>query len=95
MPGGAATFRTQENAQLKKDVDNYNDSFAKRADDTSGTIHLASGATKTIHVADLLTSWHLQMVVEPMHEQEESPFDPLDENKVDLTGLPNVPQKGQ
>lgn len=95
MPGGAATFRAQENAQLKKDVDNYNDSFAKRADDPSGTIHLASGATKTIHVADLLTSWHLQTVVEPMHEQEESPFDPLDENKVDLTGLPNVPQKGQ
>lgn len=95
MPGGAATFRASENTQLKQDVDNYNKSFAQRADDPSGKIYLSSGESKTIHVADLLTSWHLQTVVAPMHEQEESKFDPLDEDMVDLSGLPNAPAKSE
>ena len=45
---------------------------------------------KTIHAADLLVSWHLQTVVEPMHKQEDSKFDPMDETKVDLSGLANA-----
>lgn len=82
VPGGAASFRAQENTQLKHDVDSYNKSFAQRDDRSSGQVIQENGQMKNIHAADLLVSWHLQTVVEPMHKQEENQFDPF---KVDLT----------
>ncbi len=93
IPGGTASFRSKENTQLQHDVDLYNKSFARRADNASGNVLLEAGGMKSIHAADLLVSWHLQTVVTPMHQQEESKFDPLDESKVDLSGLPNAPTK--
>ena len=90
IPGGATSFRAKENEQLKHDVDAYNKSFAKRDDRASGKVPQAAGGMKTIHAADLLVSWHLQTVVEPMHKQEDSKFDPMDETKVDLSGLANA-----
>ena len=82
MPGFSEAFRNQESPQLKRDINKYNDSFAKHDDRSSGMVPQEAGGTKNIHVADLLVSWHLQTVIEPMHQQEENPFDPL---KVDLS----------
>ncbi len=82
MPGSASIYRAQENEQLKRDVDAYNKSFAQRDDRSSGEVFQENGQMKNIHAADLLVSWHLQTVVEPMHQQEESQFDPF---HVDLT----------
>lgn len=44
-------------------------------------------------VSDLLTSWYIQNFIAPLHVEEETPFNPLDPNQVDLTGLTNAPKK--
>ena len=44
-------------------------------------------------VVDLLTSWHIQEFVTPLHQVEEKPFDPLDPNQVDITYTEPTPQK--
>ena len=90
MPGGISTFRSQECAELKHDVDAYNKSFAKRADDASGTVYSEAGTAQTLHAADLLVSWHLQEVVVPLNTEDKITFDPYDETQVDLSGLPNA-----
>jgi hypothetical protein len=41
-------------------------------------------------VSDLLTSWHIQNFVLPLHVEEEQPFDPKDPTQVDLTGIVNA-----
>ena len=38
-------------------------------------------------VADLLTSWHLQEFVAPLHTEDEVVFNPLDASQVDLSGI--------
>lgn len=84
----AAKLAMGENALLKKDLAEYNASFAATRDDnyaqqdTEGALHH--------DVTDLLVSWHIQEYVLPTLVEEEVLFDPMDENQVDLTGLPNV-----
>ena len=44
--------------------------------------------SKHIHdydTVDLLTSWYIQEFVTPLHQVEETPFDPLDPQQVDIT----------
>ena len=41
-------------------------------------------------LCDLLVSWHIQEVVLPMEESQNSRFDPFDENQVDLSGIVNA-----
>ena len=41
-------------------------------------------------MVDLLVSWHIQEYVLPSLKDDVILFDPLDENQVDLTGLPNT-----
>ncbi len=40
--------------------------------------------------ADLLTNWYIQTYIVPQHVEEEQPFNPLDPNQVDLSGLVNA-----
>lgn len=89
MPGGANAFRDRENPQLKHDVDTYNSSFAARGDDPTFTVTTDAGTVVT-NAADILVSWHLQVIVKPLNMQEENKFDPMDETQVDLSGLPNA-----
>ena len=44
-------------------------------------------------VSDLLVSWYIQNYIAPLHVEEETPFDPLDPNQVDLSGLVNAKPK--
>lgn len=89
MPGGAISFRDRENSQLKHDFDTYNKSFAARADEPTNVVKTDKG-TVTTNAADILVSWHLQVIVKPLNIQEETSFDPMDESQVDLSGLPNA-----
>ncbi len=89
MPGGAISFRDRENSQLKHDFDTYNKSFAARADDPTNIVKTDAGTIVT-NAADILVSWHLQVIVKPLNAKEETTFDPMDETQVDLSGLPNA-----
>ena len=42
------------------------------------------------NAADLLTNWYVQTYIVPQHVEEEAPFNPLDPNQVDLSGLVNA-----
>ena len=52
-------------------------------------IHFSSYAD----ASDLLASWYIQTYIVPQHVEEELPFNPLDPNQVDLTGLVNAKKK--
>lgn len=85
----AARLSQGENNQVKKDLAAYNSSFAALKDDNFITEEDTTGAKRS-HVVDLLVSWHIQEYVLPTMEEEKVIFDPLDENQVDLSGLPHV-----
>jgi hypothetical protein len=88
--------------ELFQDMVTYNKFFdAKRSETAESVTNAASAAylrqdeesetDKTYSsVCDLLVSWHIQQVVLPSIAVEESPFDPLDESQVDLSGLVNA-----
>jgi hypothetical protein len=88
-PGGANAFRDRENSQLKHDFNTYSKSFAARGDDPTNVVKTDVG-TVTTNAADILVSWHLQVIVKPLNIKEDAAFDPMDESQVDLTGLPNA-----
>ena len=75
-------------------ADNRSNSATKLADTANDTYLKASGDNGGIasygQVCDLLVNWHIQTVVLPSITVEESPFDPYDENKVDLSGIVNA-----
>lgn len=93
LPGGAEQYRVTENTQLRWDIDHYNNSFAAKADHGDAAAVYADGPERN-SVADMLVSWHIQKVILPMHLEDESTFDPMDETQVDLSGLPNVKKNG-
>ena len=64
-------------------ADTANDTYLKVSGDTSGIASYGQ-------VCDLLVNWHIQTVVLPSITVEDSPFDPYDENKVDLSGIVNA-----
>ena len=82
---GAAELAQKENAELKQDLENYNNSFAALGD--AALLAQVSEDTEMEwhHIADLLVSWHIQEYVLPAMEEEEVLFDPLDPTQIDLT----------
>ena len=87
---------------LQRDLNHYSDFFSSKkstaatnlADTANDTYLKVSGDTNGIasygQVCDLLVNWHIQTVVLPSITVEESPFDPYDESKVDLSGIVNA-----
>lgn len=98
----AARVDSEVSPELRRDLDSYNAFFrekrsesATRVANTANDTYLkASGDSAGIAsygaVCDLLVSWHIQHVVIPGQTVEESPFDPYDENQVDLSGNVNA-----
>lgn len=68
-----------ENANLKRDLQDYTDFFGKKAETEGGS-------------CDLLVLWYVHQVIMPQQvEPEEDLFDPRDPQQVDLSGLVNAP----
>ncbi|MBQ8622326.1 MAG: DUF3810 domain-containing protein [Oscillospiraceae bacterium] len=98
----AARMKDGVNELLNTDLNAYSNFFSSRRDsaatdfaDTANDTYLkVSGDTSGIasygQVCDLLVNWHIQTVVLPSITVEESPFDPYDESKVDLSGIVNA-----
>ena len=77
-------FFEQNRSNTASDIaDSLNDAYLKISGDESG---LASYG----EVCDLLVSWHIQQVVIPSLTVTEKPFNPYDENQVDLSGIVNA-----
>ena len=76
-------FIQRQDATATNFADNVNDAYLK----TSGD---ASGIGSYGEVCDLLVNWHIQTVVLPSISVVESPFDPYDENQIDLSGIVNA-----
>ena len=100
----AATARVANGIsdQLKQDMNAYNEFFSSHRDsvatsiaDTANDTYLkvsgdASGIASYGEVCDLLVNWHIQEVVIPSLTIDVNPFDPFDENQVDLSGIVNA-----
>ncbi len=100
----AAAARVKDGVSelLARDMAAYSNFFASRKDtaatnlaDTANDTYLkisgdAGGIASYGQVCDLLVNWHIQTVVLPSITVEESPFDPYDESKVDLSGIVNA-----
>lgn len=87
----AAKLAGMENANLTRDLESYNASFA--AEDVQRLLEKQAGDQGEVErssIADLLVSWHIQVYVLPLQVEEEVLFDPLDETQVDLTGIANA-----
>jgi hypothetical protein len=84
-----------ESDLLKQDMAVYGRSFASKSDDQYiQTLQKRSEkAPEQSNMVDLLVSWYIQEYVLPLQEEEVVLFDPLDENQVDMTGLPHVEPK--
>ncbi len=89
LPGGAEQYRATESTQLRWDIDHYNASFAAKADDGAAAASY-TGGPQSNSVPDMLVSWHIQKVVLPLHLEDDTTFDPMDETQVDLSGLPHA-----
>ena len=69
----------------------YGSSFAVKADDKyTEAVPADEQGMKRSNLVDLLVNWHIQEYVLPLLKDDVIIFDPLDENQVDLTGLPNT-----
>ena len=77
---------------LKQDMVSYGQSFASKSDHQYvQTLNKRSEhAPEQSNLVDLLVSWHIQEYVLPLQEEEVILFDPMDESKVDMTGLPHT-----
>ena len=81
-----------ENENLRADMTAYGSSFAVKGDDKyveTVSDNDADGPERC-NVVDLLVSWHIQEYVLPLLKDDVILFDPLDENQIDLSGLPNT-----
>jgi len=100
----AHRIRASLNEKFYADIAQYNDFFSTHqketatqvADTVNDTYIKVNGDDRGVasygEVCDLLVSWHIQQVVLPSQVVEDTPFDPYDENQVDLTGLVNAPK---
>ena len=98
----AARVASLASPELQHDMGTYSEFFSSKrsepatkiADTANDTYLKASGEASGIasygEVCDLLVNWHYQEVVLPALTGEEKPFDPLDENQVDLSGIVNA-----
>ena len=87
--------------KLYQDLTNYTQFFSKNDKASAASSGTASNAQAKANagdeeyksygqVCDLLVSWHIQEVVLPSISIEEKPFDPFDEDQVDLSGIVNA-----
>ena len=76
-------FAARQSASATKVADSINDTYLKTSGDASGTASYGE-------VCDLLVNWHIQTIVLPSVAIEKSPFNPYDENQVDLSGIVNA-----
>ena len=95
----AARIATGVNSYLKGDIADYNAFFIRHhkefASDVANTVNDTfikvsgdeSGIRSYGEVCDLLVSWHLQEIVRPGQDHNESDFDPLDKDQVDLSDI--------
>lgn len=86
------------NEKLRTDLKSYEKFFGKAvaennraeipeaAKDENSPIRFSEYSS----VVDLLTNWYIQTYIVPQHVEEEVPFNPLDPNQVDLSGLVNA-----
>ena len=100
--GEAARITAGVNGLLYRDLTYYNTFFAEHRSDSATSLANTvndtylrtsgeeSGILSYGQVCDLLVSWHIQKIVLPSVAVEETPFDPFDENQVDLTGIVNA-----
>ena len=98
----AARVKDGVSDELQQDMNYYSSFFSSKKDttatriaDTANDTYLKvsgdeSGIASYGEVCDLLVNWHIQTVVLPSITVEESPFDPYDESKVDLSGIVNA-----
>ena len=98
----AARIANGVSSLLKNDLDTYNQFFSSRKDnfatsiaDSANDTYLkvsgdASGIASYGQVCDLLVNWHIQEVVIPSLTIDVNPFDPYDEQQVDLSGIVNA-----
>lgn len=84
--GAAARVKNGVSDQLYQDMLAYDQFFSNTG---SSTV-----SNTTAEVCDLLVSWHIQEVVLPSITVVEDPFDPLDEDQVDLSGIVNAKTGG-
>ena len=75
----SAFFQTHQTQGATSFADSVNDTYLKVSGDESGLSSYGQ-------VCDLLVNWHIQTVVLPSIAVEESPFDPYDEEQVNLEG---------
>ena len=80
-------FSTKKDETATKVADTVNDTYLK----TSGE---SAGIASYGQVADLLVNWHIQQIVLPELTITIAPFDPYDENQVDLSGIVNAGGNG-
>ena len=80
-------FSTKKDEKATKVADTVNDTYLK----TSGE---SAGIASYGQVADLLVNWHIQQIVLPELTITIAPFDPYDENQVDLSGIVNAGGNG-
>lgn len=78
-----AFFQSKRNETATKVADTANDAYLKVSGEQSGVASYGQ-------VCDLLVAWHIQEIVLPSLAIEENPFDPYDENSVDLSGIVNA-----
>ena len=80
-------FSTKKDEKATKVADTVNDTYLK----TSGE---SAGIASYGQVCDLLVNWHIQQIVLPELTITIAPFDPYDENQVDLGGIVNAGGNG-
>ena len=80
-------FSTKKDEKATKVADTVNDTYLK----TSGE---SAGIASYGQVCDLLVNWHIQQIVLPELTLTIAPFDPYDENQVDLRGIVNAGGNG-
>ena len=84
------------NQLLRQDLDAYTKFFGKsgasasirtgNADQSTDDKTGLDGFSEYSDVADLLASWYIQNFIVPLHQEEETPFNPMDPSQVDLSG---------
>ena len=80
-------FSTKKDEKATKVADTVNDTYLKSSGESAGIASYGQ-------VADLLVNWHIQQIVLPELTITVAPFDPYDEDQVDLGGITNAGGNG-
>ena len=80
-------FNAKKDEKATKVADTVNDTYLKSSGESAGVASYGQ-------VCDLLVNWHIQQIVLPELTITIAPFDPYDENQVDLGGIVNAGGNG-